>query len=160
MWLPRFALELLDSVCGILQYVSWLLLHSLQEFKDHQQLHNPSNASGTQVFPGRLNYLGSSQPHIPALHLKSQRKVEGEYVTHEWGFPHRIKGGLWRILDVCDQRMEGVVVDRHSVRLLCQSSVKDGTLHRVSGEPELGRRDLASTCMLHPLTIVLSQISE
>ena len=36
--------------------------------------------------------------------------------------------------------------------------LSDGTRHGVSGEPELDKRDLASTCMLHPLMIRLSQI--
>ena len=31
------------------------------------------------------------------------------------------------------------------------SLLSDGTLHRVSREPELDERDLASTCMLSPL---------
>ena len=40
------------------------------------------------------------------------------------------------------------------------SMLSDGTIHGVSREPELDGRDLASTYMLHPLTIALSQISE
>ena len=35
--------------------------------------------------------------------------------------------------------------------------LSDGTIHRVSRELELDRRDLASTYVLHPLMIVLSQ---
>ena len=38
--------------------------------------------------------------------------------------------------------------------------LNDGTIHGVSGEPEPDGRDLASTYMLRPLMIALSQISE
>ena len=38
--------------------------------------------------------------------------------------------------------------------------LSDKTIDGVSGELELDGRDLASTYMLHPLTIMLSQISE
>ena len=45
-------------------------------------------------------------------------------------------------------------------KILGKLLLSDRTIHGVSREPELDKRDLASTYILRPLMIALSQISE
>ena len=121
MRLLNYALELLGSACRTLQYISWLLQPLFQESKGHQLPHNLSNIPGTPVFLGKPDYLKSSQPQILGLHLELQ--VEGGggglNVVHGYGLLHKVKEGWWRKLGVCNQRREGVVANRHFVRLPC-----------------------------------------